>query len=71
MSCVVIQAKEKEERYLKRAQRRAELEAKRREREEEKVRIREERKKIKEQKADESTDKGKHGKSYNQDVEVM
>ncbi|XP_076104274.1 uncharacterized protein LOC143072969 isoform X2 [Mytilus galloprovincialis] len=50
-------AKEKEERYLKRAQRRAELEAKRREREEEKVRIREERKKIKEQKADESTDK--------------
>ncbi|XP_052101611.1 biorientation of chromosomes in cell division protein 1-like 1 isoform X2 [Mytilus californianus] len=51
-------AKEKEERYLKRAQRRAELEAKRREREEEKARIREERKKSKEQKADESTDKG-------------
>lgn len=51
-------AKEKEERYLKRAQRRAELESKRREREEEKARIREERRKIKEKKADESTDKG-------------
>ncbi|XP_056004885.1 serine/arginine repetitive matrix protein 2-like isoform X4 [Ostrea edulis] len=40
-------AKEKEERYMKRLQKRAELEAKRKEREEEKARLREERKKVK------------------------
>ncbi|KAJ8317158.1 hypothetical protein KUTeg_005062 [Tegillarca granosa] len=53
-------AKEKEERYLKRLQRRAELEAKRKEREEEKARMKEERKKAKEKAKDETQkeDKG-------------
>lgn len=58
----IEQAKEKEERYMKRLQRRAELEAKRKEREEEKARMREERKKQKEKEKSSPTkseDKGK------------
>ncbi|XP_060069493.1 biorientation of chromosomes in cell division protein 1-like 1 [Ylistrum balloti] len=50
-------AREKEERYVQRAQRRAELEARRKDREEEKAKLREERKKSKEIKKEEEMDK--------------
>lgn len=50
-------AREKEERYVQRLQRRAELEARRKDREEEKAKLREERKKSKESKKEEDTDK--------------
>ncbi|XP_033757338.1 serine/arginine repetitive matrix protein 2-like [Pecten maximus] len=50
-------AREKEERYVQRLQRRAELEARRKDREEEKAKLREERKKSKESKKEEEPDK--------------
>ncbi|OWF42884.1 biorientation of chromosomes in cell division protein 1-like 1 [Mizuhopecten yessoensis] len=50
-------AREKEERYVQRLQRRAELEARRKDREEEKAKLREERKKSKDSKKEEEIDK--------------
>nr|XP_034328236.1 serine/arginine repetitive matrix protein 2 isoform X6 [Crassostrea gigas] len=62
-------AKEKEERYMKRLQRRAELEAKRKEREEEKARMREERKKQKEKEKSSPTKSEDKGESLSEEAE--
>lgn len=64
--CILVEkAKEKEERYAKRAQRRAELEAKRKEREEEKARLGGGRKKSQDKRVDESFEKGNWMDAYN------